>query len=100
MTKVVLFSCRLVLAENELLIPFHKWMLRATLSAPRLPAGFGASLDRLLAAPTFELVDAHCRSTLAFAGLDHDAVNAAWGGNFLRDVELRWLADAAAIDDC
>jgi predicted nucleotidyltransferase len=98
--KVVLFSCRIVLAENELLFPFHKWMLRVTLAAPRLPDGFGASIERILAAPTFELIDAHCRATLAFAGLDHDAVNATWGANFMRDTELRWMTDSAAIDDC
>ena len=97
--KVVLFSCRIVLAENELLFPFHKWMLRVTLAAPRLPVTFGSSIDRILASPTVELIDPHCRSTLAFAGLDHDAVNATWGANFMRDTELRWMTDSAAIDD-
>ena len=98
--KVVLFSCRIVLAETELLFPFHKWMLRVTLAAPRLPIGFGGSIDRILASPSFALIDAHCRETLAFAGLDHDAVNATWGANFMRDTELRWMTDSASIDDC
>lgn len=97
--KVVLFSCRIVLAENELLYPFHKWMLRVTLAAPRLPEGFGAAIERILAEPTFEIIDAHCRATLAFAGLDHDAVNAGWGTNFMQDTELRWTTDSAAIED-
>ncbi len=97
--KVVLFSCRIVLGVNERLFPFHKWMLRVTLSAPRQPADFAASLDRLLAGPNFELIDAHCRATLAFAGLDHDAVNATWGTNFLRDTEQTWLTGASAIDE-
>jgi predicted nucleotidyltransferase len=98
--KVVLFSCRIVLAENELLFPFHKWMLRATLAAPRSPEGFGTTIDRILASPSFDLIDAHCRETLAFAGLDHDKVNATWGANFMRDTELRWMTDSASIDDC
>lgn len=97
--KVVLFSCRIVLAANELLFPFHKWMLRVTLAAPDLPDGFGASLDRLLAAPALDDIDAHCRAVLAFAGLDHDAVNATWGTNFMRDTELTWMSGAAAIDE-
>ncbi len=97
--KIVLFSCRIVLAVNERLFPFHKWMLRVTLSSPRQPADFGASLDRLLAAANFDLIDAHCRATLAFAGLDHDAVNATWGTNFLRDTEQTWLTGAPAIDE-
>lgn len=97
--KVVLFSCRIVLAANELLYPFHKWMLRVTLAAPRQPPAFGASIERLLAAPTFELIDAHVRTTLAFAGLDHDAVDGTWGANFMRDTELKWMAETPAIDD-
>ena len=97
--KVVLFSCRIVLAENELLYPFHKWMQRVTLAAPRLPAGFAASLDRILAAPDFDQIDAHCRATLAFAGLDHDAVNSTWGTNFMQDTELRWMTETPAIED-
>ena len=96
---MVLFSCRIVLAVNERLYPFHKWMLRATLSAPRQPAGFGAALDTLLSQPTFALVDAHCRNTLEFAGLAHDAVNATWGANFMRDTELRWMSSEPAIED-
>jgi predicted nucleotidyltransferase len=97
--KVVLFSCRIVLAENQLLFPFHKWMLRVALGAHRLPDAFGATTERILAAPNFELIDAHCRATLAFAGLDHDAVNATWGANFMRDTELRWMTGSASIDD-
>ncbi|HVT72407.1 MAG TPA: nucleotidyltransferase domain-containing protein [Lacunisphaera sp.] len=97
--KVVLFSCRMVLAANELLYPFHKWMLRVTLAAPRQPAGFGASIERVLASPTFEVIDGHVRTTLAFVGLDHDAVDATWGANFMRDTELKWMAETPAIDD-
>lgn len=97
--KVVLFSCRIVLAENELLYPFHKWMLRVTLAAPRLPDGFASAIDRILAAPTFELIDAHCREMLAFTGLDHDAANTTWGANFMRDTELLWMNGAAPIED-
>ena len=97
--KVALFSCRIILAENGLLYPFHKWMLRVTLSASRLPEGFASTIDRILNAPDFETVDAHCRRILVFAELDHDAVNASWGANFMRDTELRWIDDAASIDD-
>lgn len=97
--KVVLFSCRIVLAANELLYPFHKWMLRVTLAAPRQPPAFGESIELLLGAPTFELIDAHVRATLLFAGLDHDAVDATWGANFMRDTELKWMAETPAIDD-
>jgi predicted nucleotidyltransferase len=97
--KVVLFSCRIVLAANELLYPYHKWMLRVALGAPRQPTGFAASIDRILSTPSSETIDAHCRATLALAELDPDAVNAIWPSHFMQDTELRWMDDTPAIDD-
>jgi predicted nucleotidyltransferase len=97
--KVVLFSCRIVLAANELLYPYHKWMLRVTLSAPRQPTGFAASIGRILSSPSYETIDAHCRATLALAELDHDAVSSIWPTHFMEDTELRWMNDTPAIDD-
>jgi predicted nucleotidyltransferase len=97
--KLVLFTCRLVLNENRLLYPYHKWMQRVTLAAPRRPAGLAERLDALLAAPGWELVARHARETLAFAGLDFAAADATWPSHFLRDTELRWMTAEPAIDD-
>lgn len=97
--KVTLFSCRLVLAANEMLHPYHKWMLRVVQRAPRQPAGLVPRLEALLQNHTWERVDAHCRDMLAFAGLDFAAADAAWPTRFMRDTELRWMTEEPAIDD-
>ncbi|HEY0945599.1 MAG TPA: nucleotidyltransferase domain-containing protein [Opitutaceae bacterium] len=97
--KLVLFTCRMVLNENERLYPYHKWMRRVTLAAPRQPAGLGDVLDRLLREHSWEFVDRHVRDMLAFAGLDFAACDAAWPTLFMRDTELRWMTGEAAIDD-
>jgi len=39
------------------------------------------------------------RSLLELAGLDHDSLNARWGGIVLRDNELTWMTGHAPIDD-
>lgn len=97
--KVVLFACRIVLADNELLFPYHKWMLRVTQNAPRQPPGLAAQIDQIMTAPTWERVNGFCLGILAFAGLDHDQVNASWPTFFMRDTELRWMTGDPSIDD-
>lgn len=97
--KLVLFSARLVLTENELLFPYHKWMLRVLASAPRQPAGFMQDLETLLTFPPWETVDAHVRRLLDFLGIDFATADAAWPTRFMKDTELRWVTEEACIDD-
>lgn len=99
--KLVLFAARLVLAHNETLFPYHKWMLRVLEGVPQQPAGLMAALDALVrqADLTFEAVDGFCRGCLAFVGIDHDAANAGWPTWFMKDTELRWMHEEPAIDD-
>lgn len=97
--KLILFGCRLVLTANELLFPYHKWLLRVTQSAPRQPAGLQASLAQLQTNHSWPLVERYCLDLLAFVNLDPDAVNATWPTHFMKDTELRWMTEEASIDD-
>jgi predicted nucleotidyltransferase len=97
--KLTLFTCRLVLTENEMLYPYHKWMRRVTLSAPRQPSALASRLDQLLQNHSWPLVDEHVREMLAFVGLEFAATDASWPTYFMRDTELRWMAGEPAIDD-
>lgn len=99
--KVVLFGCRIVLNENELLYPYHKWLLRVTALAPRRPASLEADLAALLAPGEvpWERVDAFCRGVLAWVGTDFAAADAIWPTRFMKDSELRWMNEEPAIDD-
>ena len=97
--KLTLFSCRIVLAANRRLYPFHKWMLRVTADAPHRPPHLLDDLDRLLHGGGAEFVDRHVRSMIAFAGLAHDDLARRWGGCFLRDNETTWMTGARSIDD-
>lgn len=97
--KLVLFTCRVVLAENRMLYPFHKWMLRVTESAARRPDELMASIDELLAGPEHEVVDRHVRTVIRFAGHDPDELDRRWGNFFLHDTEMTWRRDATPIDD-
>ena len=95
--KLVLFACRVVLNENELLYPFHKWLLEETRRAPRQPEGFMALLDALMAAPTMAAAQALSDRVFAFAGRAEKETD--WPNQFMRDSELNWLEHEAPVDD-
>lgn len=97
--KLVLFTCRLVLAQNAMLFPFHKWMLRVTECAPHRPADLMETVDTLLAGPSPDMVEQHCRDLLAFYGVDHAEVDRTWPGRFLHDVELAWRTGHPPVDE-
>lgn len=97
--KCVLFGSRVVLAENELLYPYHKWMLRVLAGAKRQPPGLLAAIDDLLAAPTVAKVDAFSDAILAFADIDRERIKTTWPMRFMQDSELTWLEGEPSVDD-
>jgi predicted nucleotidyltransferase len=97
--KLILFGCRIVLAENERFFPYHKWMLRVLQSAARQPEGMSEDIQMLLTDHSWEKVNAYCLRLLAFAGIDHDEANAGWPTRFMKDTELSWVTQEPCIDD-
>jgi predicted nucleotidyltransferase len=97
--KLVLFGSRIILAANEVLFPYHKWLLRVLASAERQPSGMQAEIQSLLREPSRAKVAAFCDRILDFAGIDAALANAQWPMRFLKDTELRWLTEEPCIDD-
>jgi nucleotidyltransferase-like protein len=97
--KLALFGARIVLAENELFFPYHKWMLRVLEGAPRKPPGLLADIQAIVLSPPREKVEAYCQTLLDFIGVDEAAANQAWPMRFMTDTELRWVQGEPSIDD-
>lgn len=97
--KLALFGARIVLAENELFFPYHKWLLRVLEGAPRKPPALLADIQSLVRSPPREKVEAYCQTLLDFIGVDEAAANRAWPMRFMTDTELRWVDGEPAIDD-
>lgn len=95
--KIVLFSGRLILNENELLYPFHKWMLRVLGTAEKKPEGFFEKIDELFENHTLEKVNEFCAEILGFVGLEEKAVD--WPNYFLKDSEQNWIEHEPPVDD-
>jgi len=95
--KIVLFSSRIILNENELLYPYHKWLLRVVETADRKPEGFLKKVDELLEQHTLERVNSFCLEVLVFINFTEQTVD--WPNYFLKDSEQNWLAHEPPIDD-
>lgn len=95
--KLTLFACRLVLNENQMLYPYHKWLLNVVKLAPRKPDDFDQSIEHLLAHHTQDTVNAFCNQVLQFVQLDEPSLD--WPNQFLHDSELNWVEHEAPVDD-
>ena len=96
-TRGALFACRIILAHNRILYPFHKWVLRALEDAPDKPAGLADAIDRAIRNPCGETVDPMCELVLSFRDWPQPPGN--WGATFMRDTEQAWMRHEPAIED-
>lgn len=83
--KLVLFSSRIVLNENKLLYPFHKWMLRVVETAEQQPDQFAQRINELLAGHSLEKVNQFCEYVFNFIDFTEKTVD--WPNHFLKDSE-------------
>jgi len=94
---LVLFGGRLILAHNEVLYPYHKFLMAELERVPQKPDNLLALIDALLAEPTIENAKA-----FYLAVRDFQFWNKAmevWSIRFMKDTELAWLDNRAYIGD-
>lgn len=96
-SKLALFGCRLILAHNELLYPFHKWLPRVVQGATSKPADFDRRLDDLTAAPSATSASAFYDTVKHFQ--DWPTQGVVWSMQFMRDTELNWMSGHTPVDD-
>jgi len=95
--KLVLFACRIVLNENQLLYPYHKWMLEEVKGAERKPDNFLININVLFENHTEEKVNIFCMKVLDYIGFNEQTVN--WTDYFLKDCEQNWINNEPPVDD-
>ncbi len=93
----ILFSCRVILAHNERLYPFHKWMLREVERCPDRPADMMASIDRILETQSAEDMESLFAAVKATTPVSFD--DPTWGRWFMRDSEQNWLHHEPPVAD-
>lgn len=95
--KIILFSSRIILNENRMLYPFHKWMLKELETAENKPGDFLKKVDELFENHSPVLVNDFCKEVFDFIGFNEQTVD--WPNYFLKDSEQTWIEHEPAIDD-
>jgi hypothetical protein len=96
-SKLVLFGSRLLLAHNEMLYPYHKWMLRVLADAPDKPKDMMVLIDALLLDPNAEAVKAFYESVKGYR--TWETAETSWPNQFMLDSELNWKNGETPVDD-
>ncbi|MBN1518447.1 hypothetical protein JXA32_17935 [Candidatus Sumerlaeota bacterium] len=96
-SRLILFGGRLVLAHNEMLYPYHKWMLRVLESAPDKPEGMLSAIQQLLDDPASENIQRFFELVIHFR--QWITPGTSWPNQFMIDSEMNWLRGESPIDD-
>lgn len=95
--KLVLFAGRLILLDNRIFFPYHKWFMRSLASAPVKPEGFMDAVTQVLNAPSRDTFDAlydSVKNHRDWAG----GQPCEWPRFYWRDVETLWMRGEDCID--
>lgn len=95
--KLTLFAGRLILLENRIFFPFHKWFMRTLAGAPVQPDGLMESIERLLETPVQEHFDALYDKVRNFRDWT-GGQPFEWPRHHLRDVETLWTRGEDCVD--
>jgi hypothetical protein len=96
-SRLALFACRMVLAHNRVLYPYHKWLLRTVADVPEHPDDFVDLVRALMIERTPAAAEAVMMSLLEFREWPKAPVR--WSTQFMLDSEWNWLEGEPPIDD-
>ncbi len=96
-SKLILFSGRLILAHNELLYPYHKWFLRVLEDATDKPAGMLEAIHQLTVMHISENIEALYEKVKTFQPWVTGEFS--WPTQFMFDSELNWMDAKTPVDD-
>lgn len=96
-SKLQLFGGRLVLTENEVLYPFHKWFVRVLAGVERKPEGLMEAFEAVGREPTKENVDRFYKIVKEWREWGEHPDR--WPAQFMLDSELNWVDGQTPVDD-
>lgn len=95
--KIILFASRTVLNENEMLFPYHKWLLEELKKAEKKPDKFEDLLWSFSENPSFASAQLLVDTLLGYIGIEENKID--WPNQFMIDSEMNWLYHEPPVDD-
>jgi hypothetical protein len=96
-TDLSLFACRLILAHNRMLYPYHKWLMTMVEKAPLKPEGFVDRVNDLVSSPSKSHAHALIECVANYREWEGDPKG--WVIRFFEDVEWTWRTNKPDIHE-
>ena len=97
-TKLILFAGRLVLLENKIFFPYHKWFMKVLENAPNKPSDFMLVTERLLNNKTQDNIERLYELVKSYKDWT-EGEEYGWGSHFIRDTETVWMRQDDFIEN-
>ncbi len=97
-SKLILFGGRLILLDNQVFFPYHKWLLRALENVENKPQELMPAIEKVLSDKTPDNI-----ATLYHLVKNHKDWSGgtlySWPSHFVHDVEQVWIRENDSIDN-
>ncbi len=97
LAKVILFGCRLILAYNGSLYPYHKWLLKEVERQKRKPDRISDLIAALTEKKQPAQLEAFYSAVKKFIRWRDGSFR--WANQFMLDSELNWMKGDTPVDD-
>jgi len=97
-SKLILFAGRLILLENRMFFPYHKWFMRVLNDAPNKPLELMSVIRRLLNDKSSSNIVQLYEMVKNYRDWS-EGVEYSWSSNFLYDIETVWMRQDEFIEN-
>ena len=97
-SKLILFACRLILLENRMLFPYHKWLLAVTEKCVNKPHDLIPAINKLLKDKSKENIHYLYEMIKSYKDWS-EGVKYNCSSYFLHDVETVWMRQDEFIEN-
>ena len=89
-TKFILFVGRLILLDNKMFFPYHKWFLRVLETVPNKPQNLIMYINELLNEKTMKNINNLYELIIKYKNWTN-GLEYSWTSYFVNDIELNWM---------
>jgi predicted nucleotidyltransferase len=97
-SKLILFAGRLILIDNRVFFPYHKWFIKMLEKVPKKPPEYLYIVNELLNNKSKENIDALYNSVKNYKDWSNGS-QFNWASHFLHDIETVWMRGEEFIEN-
>ena len=97
-SKFILFSGRLILLDNKIFFPYHKWFMKVLENAPQKPPKLMEAIFKLMDRKNEKTINSLYQIIKEYKDWS-DGINYNWCSYFVHDIETVWMREEEFIEN-